>query len=193
MNPVLQQVCDAYGAALAPRPAAWCQLHPQGDQSAWSAQDLIEHLVLTMRNTRQLLEMRLERGRATRRRPALVEHLRRLAVLSLRRMPRGVTAPPFTCPGQTHWPGLSGAELAERLRQELAQMDQVIETCALRFGAQRIATHFQLGPLSAEEWRRFHGIHGRHHLRQLHRIEQRIRGSGAPATTSSPGQARQAG
>jgi hypothetical protein len=27
-----------------------------------------------------------------------------------------------------------------------------------------------LGPLSAQQWRRFHQVHGQHHLRQIHAI-----------------------
>jgi len=162
MNSVLQSVCDAYAEALADRSSEWCQMHPQQDEAAWSAQDLIEHLVLAMSSTRQLLEARLERGRATRRRATPIQYLCRVAVLSLRRMPRGVNAPPFTVPGQTRWPSLSGAELAERLRRECEQMDQLLGACLQRFGKQRVAAHFLLGPLSAAEWRRFHSIHGRH-------------------------------
>ena len=172
MNSLLQSVCDAYAEALAARSAEWCQLHPQQDEAAWGAQDLIEHLVLTMSSTCQLLEARLERGRATRRGATPIQRLRRVAVLSMRRLPRGMNAPPFTVPGQTRWPALNGAELAERLRCECEKMDQLLDVCAQRFGKQRVAAHFLLGPLSAEEWRCFHGIHGRHHLKQLRDIER---------------------
>jgi len=190
MNSLLQSVCDAYGEALAGRSAAWCQLHPQQDGGAWSAQDLIEHLVLTMRSTRQLLETRLERGRATRRRATPVQHLCRVAVLSVRWMPRGVTAPSFTVPGQNHRPALSGAELVESLRHEYEQMDQLLGACTQRFGKQRVAAHFLLGPLSAGEWRRFHSIHGLHHLKQLREIARAADSSMETGGSSTRGSVR---
>ena len=193
MNSLLQSVSDAYAEALAARSAAWCQLHPRQDGTAWSAQELIEHLVLTMNGTRQLLETRLERGRPTRRRATPIQHLCRVAVLSLRRMPRGVTAPPFTVPGQTRRAALRGAELAELLRDEYERMDQLLDVCTQRFGKQRVAAHFLLGPLSAEEWRRFHSIHGRHHLKQLSRIERANPDPAIDSESGSPVQVRRTG
>jgi DNA-binding transcriptional regulator YdaS (Cro superfamily) len=36
-----------------------------------------------------------------------------------------------------------------------------------------VLTHFQLGPMSVRQWRRFHRVHARHHVPQ---IERAIRG-----------------
>lgn len=184
MHPLLQQVCDLWGAVLTGKPSSWCQLHPQHDGDRWSAQDLTEHLVLTMRNTCQLLETRLERGRPTRRRASAAQGLRRFTVLTIEWLPRGLQAPSFTCPGQIDWPPQDGAHLLQRLREECERMDCLIESCAQRFGKQRAATHFLLGPLSADEWRRFHAIHVRHHLRQLREIERAV---GSSATRAPEG------
>jgi hypothetical protein len=55
--------------------------------------------------------------------------------------------------------------------QDLAGMDDAIQRCEQRFGSDlKLVNHPILGPLSAGEWRRFHSVHGRHHLRQIRRL-----------------------
>jgi hypothetical protein len=67
---------------------------------------------------------------------------------------------------------MTGNELLEILREEMDQMDHLLDDCRHRFGIQRAAAHFLLGPLRVDQWRRFHVIHFRHHLQQLQRIEK---------------------
>lgn len=172
MHPVLRQALDGYRVELADRPAPWCQLHPQQNDRQWNAQEVIEHLVLTFRSTTRELEKRLERGHPTRARRTALHWLLQLVVLSFGRMPRGVPAPPFARPDQLHWSALSGGELLERLREEMDRMDDRITQCRQRFGIARVASHFLLGPLRPDQWRRFHAIHMRHHLEQLKRMER---------------------
>jgi len=174
MHPVLQQVFDAYGPALAGQPAEWCQRHPQQSDRQWSAQDLVEHLVLTCRSTTRELEKRIERGHATRARSTPMQWLLQLVVLSFGRMPNGVPAPIFARPDQLHWGPMSGGDLLGRLREEMERMDERISQCRQTFGIQRVASHFLLGPLRPDQWRRFHVIHIGHHLDQLRRIEKSV-------------------
>ncbi|MFZ0632108.1 MAG: DUF1569 domain-containing protein [Acidobacteriaceae bacterium] len=174
MHPVLQQVFDAYVPALAERPAEWCQRHPRQEQRLWSAQQVVGHLVLTCRSTSRELERRLERGHPTRARSTPVQWLLQLAVLSFGHMPDGVPAPIFAQPDHLHWSAMDGGELLERLRQEMESMDGRITECRQRFGIQRVASHFLLGPMRPDQWRRFHTVHIRHHLDQLKRIEQSV-------------------
>ena len=69
-------------------------------------------------------------------------------------------------------------------------MDDRITQCRQRFGIQRVASHFLLGPLRPDQWRRFHVVHMRHHLDQLKRIEksvsERARAKGAPVSGGAP-------
>ncbi len=182
MHPVLQQVFESYGDRLAPKPADWCQLHPVQNERLWNAQELIEHLALTCRSTSRTLQERLKRGpTAAHSTPA--QWILQMAVLNFGRMPRGTPAPVFARPGQLHWPPMSGVELLDQFRQEIDQMDALIDACRNRFGLQRVASHFILGPLRPDQWRRFHVIHLRHHLGQLQRIEAAV---GRPATPESP-------
>jgi hypothetical protein len=190
MHPVLQQVFDGYRPTLADRPATWCQLHPRQDDRLWSAQELIEHLVLTCRSTTRELEKRLERGHPTRAHSTSLQWFLQLVVLSFGRMPRGVPAPIFARPEQLHWNAMGGSELLESLRQEMDHMDERISECRQRFGIQRVASHFLLGPLRPDQWRRFHVIHIRHHLEQLKRIEKFINDPGWAEASPAVGEPR---
>jgi hypothetical protein len=174
MHPVLQQAFDAYRPGLSGKPAEWCQLHPRQDERLWNAQELIEHLVLTCRSTTRVLQKRVDRGQPTGEHSSIVQWVLQMAMLSFGRMPVGVPAPIFARPGQLHWPAKSGAELLELLRQEIDQMDSIIDSCKHNFGLQRVASHFLLGPLRPDQWRRFHVVHIRHHLDQLRRLEKSV-------------------
>jgi hypothetical protein len=47
-------------------------------------------------------------------------------------------------------------------------MDELITRCEQKFGTRsRLLDHPILGPLTGSEWRKFHLIHGRHHIKQL--------------------------
>ena len=49
---------------------------------------------------------------------------------------------------------------------------QVIAQCEERYGARvKVLDHPVLGPLTAKQWRKFHLIHGRHHVRQISRLK----------------------
>ena len=149
MHPVLQQAFDPYRPQLTGKPAEWCQLHPRQDDRLWSAQEVVEHLVLTCRSSSRVLEKRLERGQATADHGTPVQWLLQMVMLSFGQMPRGAPAPIFARPDQLHWPPMNGSELLELLRQEIDKMDSLIDQCRHRFGLQRIAPHFVLGPLRA--------------------------------------------
>ena len=54
------------------------------------------------------------------------------------------------------------------LHDALVAMDSVLVDAEKRFGrTARILNHPVLGPLTAQQWRRFHQVHGRHHLKQV--------------------------
>lgn len=190
MDLKLQAVYDEYRAKLAGQSAEWCQLRPGGDGNAWNAQELVEHLVLALRSSKHALETRIEKGRPSRGSATLIQRLRRTAVFTFRRLPRGIPAPPFVRPGLMRWGQMDGTALAEQFRHEVDSVDKILSAIRERFGNRRVAAHFLLGPLSEEEWRRFHVIHCRHHLDQLRRIEEAVspaapHGRGRPGTRTT--------
>jgi hypothetical protein len=52
-------------------------------------------------------------------------------------------------------------------------MDEAIAQCESRFGKQnRLLDHPILGPLTGRQWRKFHWVHGHHHLKQIQGLRQ---------------------
>jgi hypothetical protein len=57
-------------------------------------------------------------------------------------------------------------------------MDAIVAQCEARFGCGKVLDHPILGPLTAAQWRKFHLIHGRHHVKQIDRLREQASGGG---------------
>jgi hypothetical protein len=139
----------------------------------WSSAGILEHLALTFDGTRRNFQKCLDTGARRVTRPTLYQRLGALYVIELGRIPRGVEAPDRTVPK-----GVPAGDVMGMLRRSLAAMDAAMAGCEARFGRRGwIASHPLLGPLTLRQWRRFHRVHARHHLRQIARFRD-----AAPAT-----------
>jgi len=59
-------------------------------------------------------------------------------------------------------------EVRQAIAPELQRMSLGLGDCERRFGVRtKIMDHPFLGPLTADEWRKFHWVHARHHARQI--------------------------
>jgi hypothetical protein len=184
VNATLNLVWGDFAELLNPLDVIGTQAHPSNDPEQWNAEQLVEHLLLTYLSTEDVLSERLRKGRPTQA-PVTSQHKAMQEwVFSTGSFPSKREAPETVRPGQLNLPALSGPKLAERMRQELETMDQLIDSCGECFGEQAVASHFALGPLSGEQWRQFHVIHSRHHLPQLDRISQYVVSSGKTSSTT---------
>jgi hypothetical protein len=105
----------------------------------------------------------LEAGKPLVTRASLKHRMRTLVVVGLQHMPEGRQAPPNTRPK-----GLPGMKVRSELGAKIVEMDAIIAQCEARFGRnRRLLDHLILGPLTAGQWRTFHFVHGRHHVKQL--------------------------
>ena len=59
-------------------------------------------------------------------------------------------------------------------------MDAVLDRCRRKFGMERVSIHPWLGPLRVDQWRRFHVVHGLHHVTQLRSVMELVAPSPAP-------------
>ncbi|MBV8631249.1 MAG: DUF1569 domain-containing protein [Silvibacterium sp.] len=176
MHAMLEDLHQSYRKRLAGKDLKGCQIRParalRGNSEAWTTQEVIEHLLLTYRSTVALFDRYLSRNSPSQQ-PVTTKHrLLQFLVIRCGGFPRGVSAPEQVRPGKTGLPPMSGEELANCLRAELEAMDAKIEKCREAFGSRPLAPHFAFGPLTADQWRRFHFVHGRHHLKQLDRIRK---------------------
>jgi hypothetical protein len=59
-------------------------------------------------------------------------------------------------------------QLLPTIHKYLADMDEAISACESKIGGKiKIADHPVLGPLTATQWRKFHMVHTRHHMKQI--------------------------
>lgn len=129
----------------------------------WSAGQILEHLFLTYLHTNRGLEKCLEQGAPLAARATLKDRLATLLVVKLGYLPGGRKAPERAVPQ-----GMPPEEARQAIGPELQKMGSGLDDCERRFGVRtKILDHPILGPLTAEEWRKFHWIHGRHHARQI--------------------------
>ena len=136
---------------------------------------VIEHLVLGYRLTTSALETRLNKGRLSRNQNrTYLQWSLQLMILSFGAMPRGVPALEETMPTPGRFPAMSGRQLSDLLRQEIEAMDTVLDACRRRFGMERVGMHPWLGPLRVDQWRRFHVVHGLHHVTQLRSVMEQV-------------------
>jgi hypothetical protein len=64
--------------------------------------------------------------------------------------------------------GLPREKVQAEISGWIAEMDKLIGECEERFGSGRkLLDHPILGPLTGAQWRKFHLVHGRHHLKQI--------------------------
>jgi hypothetical protein len=170
MHPVLDSLHKSYADVLDKFTTAKAQLHPDGDESRWSAQEIVEHLILSYRSTTRVLEERLAKGRPTQAQVTPEQEERWRRTIGADRFPNAGKSPDAVLPGQANFQALSGNELAVLFEAELGKLDTLLDACSGKFGSQPMASHFAFGPLSSEQWREFHAVHGRHHLAQLSRL-----------------------
>lgn len=165
MNVYLQRVADAIAEVTSGMDAAQLMRHPEGK---WCAAEILEHLDRTYKTTVPHLQKCLDAGRPTAGCPRLAQRLAVGIVVGLGYMPTGRKAPEFAVPK-----GLAPDEVLRDIPVQVAEMDRVLAECERRFGAHcELADHAILGPLTTHQWRKFHWVHTRHHVKQIARLRK---------------------
>jgi hypothetical protein len=135
----------------------------QGPSGKWNPAQILEHLYLTYKQTNRGLRACLDQGAPVATRSTLKDLFATTLVLRVGHIPVGRKSPARVEPR-----GLPPDEVREVLNAELVKMAATLDDCERRFGARaKIMDHPFLGPLTVEQWRRFHWVHGRHHARQI--------------------------
>jgi len=165
MDSTLQGVKDAIEAATRGMSAEQLDQHPEGK---WSAAGILEHLSITYGGTARLMRKCLEGGKPLGSSPTFKQRFAAWVVTGVGYFPTGRPAPEFAQPK-----GLSGEAALQTIRENLAAMDQALVEAEQRFGGTvKIADHVVLGPLTIPQWRRFHLVHARHHMKQIDRLRE---------------------
>jgi hypothetical protein len=128
----------------------------------WSAAQIIEHLALAFGATANGLNRAAAAPKLDMRRPTIRDRFATIVVVKLQYIPTGRKAPEMTVPS-----GLPPQDALRKLDENLQAMDAAIRRAEERWGRQLIAPHPILGPLTADQWRKFHMVHAKHHAKQI--------------------------
>jgi hypothetical protein len=165
MHPVLRKEIELLAREISGVSREDAQIHPLPGQGRWSAQEIVEHLILTYRLTSDELLKQLKKGKPPRNRRDGLQFFLRLQTIGMGYMPDGVPAPVAFRPRK--YKPEPGVEIAARFLEAADSMDNLLVTSRNRFGIQACGEHPFYGVMRVDEWRRYHAIHARHHLSQL--------------------------
>jgi len=168
MDSGLEKLAKALRAEIEAIPTAAGQWHPEGK---WCADEIVEHLYLTYTGTAKGFERVLAAGKPQASAKTLRLHVRTLVVCGFGYLPEGRKAPKHSTPQ-----GLPPEQVRAEVAAKIAAMDEMITRCERQFGEGRLLDHPILGALTAEQWRKFHLVHGLHHLKQIRRLRKRAVG-----------------
>ena len=163
MHPCLEQTLAVIEAAVLEMPPEWWTRAPEGK---WSAEQVLEHLDLTFEASVRSLRRGLEKGNVARPRSWLALAAQ-LVVVDVGYFPRGRTAPEGMAPA-----GGRGASVVDHIRRHLAEMDELMTVFVAKLSPGATFTHPALGPMTVRQWRRFHLVHARHHMKQVTRLRK---------------------
>jgi hypothetical protein len=165
MDAYLQRLQEAIASATRDMSAEDLQRHPEGK---WSTAEVLEHLYLTYTGTTKAFERCLQAGEPQARTPMLMDRMRAFVVTGLGHLPEGRKSPKHALPR-----GMAVEEVVRDIGPRISAMDDQIAKCEARFGKRtRVLDHPILGPLTGRQWRKFHWVHGQHHLKQIHNLRQ---------------------
>jgi uncharacterized protein DUF1569 len=165
MDIALEKLREAIEHAIEGLSSEQLSWHPPGK---WCAAEVLEHLYLTYTGTVKGFERVLASGKPIVHPATWRERCRTLVAVGLGYLPEGRKAPRSTQPR-----GVPAEKVRAEISARIAAMDEIIAHCEKRFGGRmKLLDHPILGPLTAAQWRKFHLVHGLHHVKQLRRLRQ---------------------
>ena len=171
MNPELEKLLQSFDRAtrgMSPEQLQW--LPPElREQKKWCVAQILEHLSLTYSGTERVMRNLAASGACKATGLSIRQRLGIFVVLDLGYLPGGREAPDRVVPRSAN-----PDTVVRAMHDNLIAMDKALSECERCFGSRvKIADHPVLGALTVAQWRRFHAVHGRHHLRQIESLKQR--------------------
>ena len=133
------------------------------DPTRWSVAEIVEHLTRAYSGTAKGFERCIEKGGSLAGPATLAQGVRQFIVIDLGYFPEGREAPKHIVPtGELDLPTVLDA-----VRRDLARLDEAAVRTRQAFGAGKMLDHPILGPLTIDQWLKFHVVHSRHHAKQI--------------------------
>lgn len=134
----------------------------------WNSAEILDHLNLTYLGTIKNFERCLASGKPGAGPDRKAKRWPRRVIVWIGFFPSGRKSPDRVLPR-----GTPVQQLTTEIFENIARMDKVIAQCDAAFGPGKpLADHPILGPMTAREWRKFHLVHGKHHVRQILRLKK---------------------
>jgi Protein of unknown function (DUF1569) len=163
VDPHLERLRHQIESAVASLSSEQLSWHLPGK---WSTAEILEHLYLTYTGTLKGLTRVVDGGKPLRSKPTWKQNAQALVVLGFNYLPKGREAPPHARPR-----GLPGEKILADILPKVIEMDECLAECAVKFGRRsKVLNHPFLGPFSVDQWRKFHLVHGLHHLKQIRKL-----------------------
>ena len=135
--------------------------HPEGK---WSTAQILEHLSKTYTGTALGYEKAIAANRPlTTSSGQFKQEAAKFVLLRVGYFPPGRKSPERVLPNG-EW---NGMDAIRRTREELARMVQEQIQAEQTFAGIRVMDHPVLGPLTPEQWAKFHFVHCKHHMKQV--------------------------
>ena len=164
MDPALQRLQQTIQSVIQDLSSERLRAHPPGK---WCIAEVLEHLYLTYTGTIKGCERVLESGKPLARATTWSDRAKTFVVVDLGYLPSGRQAPSTSRPK-----GLEAEKVTAEILLKIAQMDEMIGQCEQKCGTGKILDHPILGPLTGAQWRKFHLVHGMHHVKQIRRLRE---------------------
>ena len=163
MDPHLERLRQEIESAVAGLSSEQLSWHLPGK---WSTAEMVEHLYLTYTGTLKGFARVVDGGKPLASKPTWKHRARAFVVLRCNHLPKGREAPPHARPR-----GLPQEKVLAEILPKITEMDEFLSGCAAKFGRRvKVLDHPFLGPFSIDQWRKFHLVHGLHHVRQIRKL-----------------------
>jgi Protein of unknown function (DUF1569) len=168
MDSCLERLLNAITSATRGMTVEELTRHSEGK---WSSAQILEHLYLTYAGTAKGFERCWEAGKPLANALTLKQRLGIALVIEAGYFPGGRQAPERTRPK-----GMPAENMISEVERQIARMDEWISKCEARYGKRtKLIDHPVFGALTGRQWRKFHWVHGRHHVKQIVRLKTRER------------------
>ena len=157
-------------------------------EGRWNSAQIVEHLGRTYGGTAKMVEKHLSGpdaaakvpgdpaktppgfapgptpgSKPTSRPVTLKQRWLQFLVIGMGQFPSERRAPSFTLPE-----GMPGAAALQKALSGLERMSTALDAAEQQWGSgQRIGDHVFFGPLTIAQWKKFHYLHGHHHVQQI--------------------------
>ncbi len=179
MHPVLADAVFPLAEQIAAASLRDAQVSPDPTLHKWSGQQVVEHLILTIQQSKQELSKRLANGESPSRSSTWLQWILKTQVCFFQSMPEGISTFSALRPGQ--FEPQDGPTLAARLLDAAEDMNKTLAQCRIAFGMRPCGYHPMYGAMRVEEWRVYHRVHCRHHQPQFEEAIRLARSRSVPA------------